>query len=93
MLDKDKLILVFYINVDSIDSYDVVDYLSEARNGLTRNLDSSVISYFIPIKNENSKVDCINPSFICDDEYKAAKEKLDNALNKLEKFLIKNENL
>lgn len=87
MLDKDKLILVFYINVDSIDSCDVYAYLNEARNGLTRNLDNSVISYFIPIEVENSKVDCINPSFIDGDEYKDAKEKLDNAAKKLEEFL------
>lgn len=93
MLDKDKLILVFYINVDSIDSCDVYDYLNEAREGLTSNLDNSVISYFIPIEGENSKVDCINPCFIDGDEYEAAKEKLDNAVKKLEEFLIKNENL
>ena len=89
MLDKDKLILAFYINVDGIDQYDVPEYLNEARKGLTSNLDNSVISYFIPIEGENSKVDCINPSFIDGDEYKDAKEKLDNAVKKLEEFLTK----
>lgn len=49
MLDKDKLILAFYINVDGIDQYDIPEYLNEARKGLTSNLDDSVISYFIPI--------------------------------------------
>lgn len=87
MLDKDKLILAFYINIDSIDSCDVYDYLNEAKESLTSNLDNSVISYFIPIKGENSKVDCINPSFIDGDEYKANKEKLDNMVKKLEEFL------
>ena len=87
MADKDKLILVFYINVDSIDSCDVYDYLNEARESLTSNLDNSVISYFIPIEGENSKVDCINPSFIDGDEYKSNKEKLYNMLKKLEEFL------
>lgn len=87
MLDKDKLILAFYINVDGIDQYDIPEYLNEAREGLTSNLDDSVISYFIPIEGENSKVDCINPSFIDGDEYEAAKEKLDNAVKKLEEFL------
>lgn len=87
MLDKDKLILAFYINVDGIDQYDIPEYLNEAREGLTSNLDDSVISYFIPIEGENSKVECINPSFIDGDEYEAAKEKLDNAVKKLEEFL------
>ena len=87
MLDKDKLMLVFYINVDRIDRYDIPAYLNEAKEGLTGNLDDSVISYFFPIEGENSKVDCINPSFIDGDEYKAAKEKLDNAVKKLEEFL------
>ena len=87
MLDKDKLILAFYINVDGIDQYDIPEYLNDAREGLTSNLDDSVISYFIPIEGENSKVDCINPSFIDGDEYEAAKEKLDNAVKKLEEFL------
>lgn len=87
MLDKDKLILVFYINVDRIDQYDIPGYLNDARKGLTRNLDDSVISYFIPIEGENSKVDCINPSFIDGDEYESAKEKLENAVKKLEELL------
>lgn len=87
MLDKDKLILAFYINVDGIDQYDIPEYLNDAREGLTSNLDDSVISYFIPIEGENSKVDCINPSFIDGDEYEAAKEKLDNAVKKIEEFL------
>ena len=87
MLDKDKLILAFYINVDGIDQYDIPEYLNDAREGLTSNLDDSVISYFIPIEGENSKVDCINPSFIDGDEYESAKEKLDNAVKKLEEFL------
>ncbi len=87
MLDKDKLILAFYINVDEIDLCDIHTYLNEAREGLTRNLDDSVISYFIPIEGENSKVECINPSFIDGDEYEDAKEKLDNAVKKLEEFL------
>jgi len=87
MLDKDKLILAFYINVDGIDKFDIAEYLDDARKGLTSNLDDSVISYFIPIEGENSKIDCINPSFIDGDEYKNAKEKLDNAVKKLEEFL------
>ena len=88
MLDKDKLILAFYMNVDRIDRYDIPAYLNEAREGLTRNLDDSVISYFIPIEGENSKVECINPNFIDGDVYKDNKEKLDNAVKKLEEFLI-----
>ena len=87
MLDKDKLILAFYINVDGIDQYDIPAYLNDARECLTGNLDDSVISYLIPIEGENGKVDCINPSFIDGDEYKDAKEKLDNAVKKLEEFL------
>lgn len=87
MLDKDKLMLVFYINVDRIDRYDIPAYLNEVKEGLTGNLDDSVISYFIPIEGENSKVDCINPSFIDGDEYEAAKEKLNNAVKKIEEFL------
>jgi hypothetical protein len=87
MLDKDKLMLAFYINVDRIDQSDMPAYLNEVREGLTRNLDNSVISYFIPIEGENSKVDCINPSFIEGDVYKDNKEKLENVVKKLEEFL------
>ena len=87
MLDKDKLILAFYINVDGIGKYDIPEYMNETRKCLTRNIDDSVISYFIPIEGENSKVECINPSFIDNDEYEATKEKLDNAVKKLEEFL------
>ena len=87
MLDKDKLILAFYINVDRIDRYDIPAYLNDAREGLTGNLDDSVISYFIPIEGENSKVECISPNFIDGDVYKDNKEKLDNAVKKLEEFL------
>lgn len=87
MLDKDKLMLAFYINVDRIDQYDMPAYLNEVKDGLTSKLDDSVISYFIPINGENSKVECINPSFIDGDIYKDNKERLENATKKLEEFL------
>ena len=87
MLDKDKLILVFYLNVDHIHKNEWWDYLQEAKHSLASNLDDSVISYFIPVENENSKVDCINPKFIDEEEYKTSIEKFSKAQEKLEEFL------
>ena len=87
MADKDKLILVFYINVDNIDKYDWSDYLHDAKESLTANLDDSVISYFVPIEGENSKIDCINPQLLGDEEYEINIEKLKKVIEKFNEIL------
>ena len=83
MLDKDKLILVFYINVADIDRADVIEYLNDARKGLADFLDESIISYFIPVEEEESHLECINPVKLEGTEY----EKLDEANKKFSEVL------
>lgn len=87
MLDKDKLILVFYINVSNIDRGDVLDYLYEAKQGLAGFLDDSILSYFIPIEDEDSHLECINPVKLDGKEYENALIKLDEANKKFNEVL------
>lgn len=80
MLDKDKLILVFYINVGAIDRADVNEYLNDVRKSLADSLDESILSYFIPVEKEESHLECINPVVKLEGtEYEEALKKLDEA--------------
>lgn len=90
MLDKDKIILVFYINIDGIDNIYCTEYLNNARKSLTNGNDESIMSYIVPIKGENSKIECINPKVIDDKEYEHIIEKLNKAQDKLNEFLTEN---
>ena len=87
MLDKDKLILVFYINVADIDRADVIEYLNDARKGLADFLDESILSYFIPVEEEESHLECINPVKLEGTEYEEALKKLDEANKKFSEVL------
>jgi hypothetical protein len=54
-----KPILVFYINVGNFDQLDVVSYID-----LIKNTTSHIKGYeqiFIPVRNRDSEVQCLNP--------------------------------
>ena len=67
MLNKDKLILVFYINIDGLSNSYGTEYMEQIKKYLENSLDESILYYFIPIKNHESKVECLNP-IILDEE-------------------------
>ena len=70
----EQMILVFYINVDGITR-------QQAEQGLyhlskTKHPEGS-IQYFLPVKNQPTKVECINPKMVTEEQYETMKKELE----------------
>ena len=85
MLDKDKIILTMYVNIGSIDSADIPAYMEQLTNTVI--FDDSILRLFIPVRNSETRVECINPKRISDEEYIKVSEFVEDAQKKLNEFL------
>ena len=90
MLDKDKIISVRYIDVSKIGNSYTLEYLNNFNKSLI--FDESVVKLIIP-NYEETRIECINPKRISDEEYIKVSELVENAQNMLSEFLnnIKND--
>lgn len=89
MLDKDKIILVCYIDVSEIDKSYTLEYLNRFSESLI--FDESVLKLIIP-NYEETRIECINPKLISDDEYAKVSELVANAQYMLNEFLNNTKN-
>lgn len=66
----DKLIIVFYINVGNLAPIDVEPYINKVSEKTTgkEEDESQMIKYYIPVRNEESKVVCLNPPTLISNE-------------------------
>lgn len=90
MLNKDKLILVAYINISGIHDADVSAFITEAVNNLKPKEDDSTLFYVIPVRGEESRLECINPKLVSEEEYEKAHQACEKIAEKL-KELTKDE--
>ena len=85
MLKKDCIILVFYVSVKNIDAIDIPYYMDHFVNSVQANKDESVEMYFIPSREiETSKVECINPKLVTEEQYKQIQETIDRFQSELD---------
>ena len=85
MLDKDKLFLLIYLNVGSIDDADVSEYLMRFAESFK--YDESIERLIIPIRKGETRVECINPVLLTDKQYEDVREKIKNLTKKVENVL------
>ena len=90
MLDKDKIILVIYADVSRINTLDIPEYMHEITDAIT--FDDSVLRLFIPTMDSETRVECISPKRISDEEYVKVSELVENAQNMLNEFLNNTKN-
>lgn len=83
----DKTILVFYINVGNIDYADVSRYINNMadQTAPAEEDKDKIIRYFLPVRDEPSRVECINnPTFVLDKKlHKSLIEKLEKTNDNL----------
>lgn len=84
-MDKDKLFLVIYLNIASIPSADVVEYINKAAEVLK--FDDSVQRLIVPVRGEETKIECINPVLLTEDQYKDVEEKINTLKEVVEEKL------
>lgn len=90
MSENNRLILVFYIDVSRVYEDDVSDYMNDVATSLSKN-DDGTDKYFIPVYEGGSRLECINPVMISEEEYTEVKRKIDE-IDKIFKDLIKDNN-
>ena len=85
MMDKDKLFLVCYLNIESIRAEDVSEYLHSFAEAFT--YDESIERIIVPTRKGESRVECINPVLLTDEQYKEAEKKVKNLKKEVETAL------
>ena len=88
MLDKDKIIIIMYVNVDYIDVCDIPTYTQEISDHIR--FDESVIRLIVPVRDMETRIECINPISISEEEYTKVIEVVRKAQEALDEFLNSN---
>lgn len=83
--DKDKLFIVFYLNVSRYNYSAVPEICMQAQKHLT--YDDSILSIVVPIYDGESKVECINPQLLNEEQYETVKNQLTEIQNKYDSFI------
>jgi hypothetical protein len=87
MDDKDKIFLVFYVGLKHILQEDRPAYFNEISQFFINAFDETIKSILIPdITSDKTKVECINPKLITEDEYVKVQEIIDKANYLVEKL-------
>ena len=76
-MNKEKIILIHYINVSNIDSNDVSKIMEEIINKFSPKEEDNIISYWIPVREGETRVECINPKLVSEEDFTEAKRVLD----------------
>ena len=85
--DRDRIIVIFYIDVGSIDKADAYEYIEAAAKCFRGYFDDTVKPLFVATNEGGNRVDCINPRLLSEEEYKTASEKIKLFESEYEKFL------
>jgi hypothetical protein len=84
-MDKDKLFLVIYLNIANIPSQDVVEYINKVAE--VTKFDDSVQRLIVPVRGEETKIECINPVLLTEDQYKDVEDKINTLKQVVEEKL------
>lgn len=90
MLNKDKTILIAYINVGGVNDSDLSAFIQEAVDNLKPKEDDSILFYAVPVRGEESRLECINPKLVSEEEFEKARLACEKITEKL-KELMKDE--
>jgi hypothetical protein len=73
----EKIILVHYINVGNIDGNDVSKIMEDVVKKFSPKEEDNIISYWIPVREGEARVECINPKLVSQEDFTEAKRVLD----------------
>jgi len=76
-MNKEKIILIHYINVGNIDGNDVSEMMGNVVNKFSPKEEDNIISYWIPVREGDTRVECINPKLVSEEDFTEAKRVLD----------------
>jgi hypothetical protein len=73
----EKIILVHYISVGNIEGNDVSKLMEDLVKKISPKEEENIISYWIPVREGESRVECINPKLVSQEDFTEAKRVLD----------------
>ena len=76
-MNKEKIILVHYINVGNIVGNDVSKLMEDVVKIFSPKGEDNIISYWIPVREGETRVECINPKLVSEEDFTEAKRVLD----------------
>jgi len=76
-MNKEKIILIHYINVGNIDGNDVSEMMENVVKKFSPKEEDNIISYWIPVREGDTRVECINPKLVSEEDFTEAKRVLD----------------
>jgi hypothetical protein len=76
-MSKEKIILIHYINVGNIDGNNMSEMMENVVNKFSPKEEDNIISYWIPVREGETRVECINPKLVSEEDFTEAKQVLD----------------
>jgi len=86
----EKIILVHYITIGNMATNDVSRFMKEMVERFKLNGEDNIISYFIPIRDGDTRIECINPKLVSEEDYKQAIEVLDRNQKIVDEIVLEN---
>lgn len=87
----DKIILVFYINTRSLTDEETYERLSNFKEIIDHNKQDGMMYYILPTTEFETRIECLNPKLISQEEYNFVQSKLDKLNKILDNFLTNNQ--
>ena len=83
----DKIILVHYINIDGVPNSNLGEMMGLVKDSLAK--DADIISYIVPVRDEPTRIECVNPKLLKenDDAWDNVKRILDRNQKAVDKFI------
>lgn len=85
MLDKDKLFIVVYVGVHGLEDQTVSEILANVANRMQ--YDDSVNTLIIPTRDSETRVECINPVLLTEEQYEEARKRIETLTEKVEEAI------
>lgn len=80
------IILVFYVNVDSMDEAEVSSFMQSLQKQVQiEKYTDKIIQYFIPMREGENRIECINPQIVGEDVYQKAMAVVEDMRQAMEK--------
>ena len=87
MLLKDKIFLVLYVDVSTIPVEDTYQYIEEAAKSFNHLKDESVQVVILTVREQDTRLECINPVLLNEEQFAQVQEKIDNFQKAFDEFL------
>ena len=85
MLDKDKLFIVVYVGLHGVADQTVFEILMNVADHVK--YDGSVNTLIIPTRDSETRVECINPVLLSEEQYKETRKKIERLTEKVEEAI------